>query len=230
MKKILALIALVLTIVSSYGQTNTEVLRNQPYVYSVTPGSASYNFHWSATGGTSTVIITVNNDSVNITWDGTLNSINTLSVYAEDKVSLCKGNIKSKQFKIVNALSYNGSVGSFANSCPKTATNPTGGNDASFLITVTATPAVTGTETVTVQYTIQGEGTGTATFAAGLSSETVYLNSKNYSNTTGSDIVKTVEITGLQISGRDAVSYPVGARPQGTFTISASPEISEIQF
>jgi hypothetical protein len=116
----------------SDAQTPVTVLQGSTHTYSVTPvpDGATYEYHWSVSGGTSSIPGNTSTTG-NIVWDGATGQY-TLSVYVENPATGCAGNNK---VLVINVVALGITLVGPANPvCPHT-DNQTG----DFIVTVNYT-------------------------------------------------------------------------------------------
>lgn len=124
MKKLLFIFSLAVVInVLALNKVNAQtpsinVIQGTTHTYSVTPvpNGANYTYTWTVTGGTNSTFSTTNN-SGDIKWDGSVGQY-TMTVYATNPVTGCKGN---NQTLLVNIVAMGGfSLTGPTEVCPST--------------------------------------------------------------------------------------------------------------
>jgi len=124
MKKVLFIIFLTTLMMfaglnKAIAQAPITVIQGTTHSYTVTPlpNGATYEYHWSVTGGSSTAITSTTNNSGNILWDGPTGQY-TLKVYAVNPITGCAGN---NQTLVINVVAMGGfTLTGPADVCPHT--------------------------------------------------------------------------------------------------------------
>lgn len=124
MKKLIITITITAAILTTAfnkadAQVKVTVVQNSIHHYKVTPvpDGANYDYHWSVTGGTTTVLSgIVTNTTGDIKWDGIPGKY-TLGVYATNPLTGCSGFDKTIEVTIV-AMGEFAITGPTENVCP----------------------------------------------------------------------------------------------------------------
>jgi len=190
-----------------------QVTKGSTHKYSVTPlpGTATYEYHWSSNGGTSSTFGTAaaTND---IVWDGAAGAY-TITVYPVKPVSNCAGNNQTLAVTIVD-MSIAWSVTS-STQCPKT-DNQTG--DFSIIANYSGVSGAW-----SFKYSIDGATAQNVDVASGSTSTVSISGFANTSNT--ATATHTVQITSITTPDGYTVNYSGSEADAATrlYTVTIDP-------
>jgi hypothetical protein len=201
---------------------NSLVYKDSVYLYTAISKSNIKTYNWLVNG----VLDASKTNSIKVKWTGALNSIAALSVNAENAFG-CMGDNLTKTYLIVDKFPYTISIIESTNTVPKTNTNPTGGNSASFKVAISGT-TVAPTDSFTIWYSIDNVPQLPVSFAKGQAEGTVLLNNRDYENYTTGDITKKISIAYVEISSKDKLNFPVASMPSAVFKVYQSPKLRSI--
>lgn len=191
----IALFTSVLLFCTANLNAQIQVTKGSTHKYSVTPlpGTATYNYNWSVTGGTSSTFGTAaaSND---VLWDGAAGSY-TITVYPVKPVSNCAGNNQTLSVTIVDMNIVWSTTTS--TQCPKT-DNQTG----NFSITANYTGIV---GAWSFKYSIDGAADQNVSVASENTTAISIVGFTNASNTATAN--HTVRITSITTPDNYTVAY-----------------------
>jgi hypothetical protein len=198
-------------------QTSVTVIQGSTHTYSVTPvpDGSNYQYHWSISGGSSSIPGT-NSTTNNIVWDGVTGSY-ILTVYAVNPVTGCAGNNKTLT---INVVGVGITITGPAAACPKT-DNQSG----DFILTVNFTG--TGAWSFTIN-----DGASDKTYSVADGTSSYQITVPGYTNASSTATIDhTFRITSVTTTG-GTVSYDGSetnaAQHNATVTIQPTPATSGI--
>jgi hypothetical protein len=197
------------------GEANAQVqvTKGSTHTYSVTPlpGTATYNYNWSTTGGTSSSFGSAATTD-NIIWDGTAGTY-TITVYPVKPVSNCAGNNQTLAVTIVDMnIVWNATA---STQCPRT-DNQTG----DFSVDANYT-GISGAWSFS--YSIDGAAAQIVNVAAGNTQTVNITGFTNASNTATAD--HTIRITSITTPDNYTLNYTGSEGDAATrlYTVTVDP-------
>ncbi|MGC8825147.1 MAG: hypothetical protein ACP5PZ_11245 [Bacteroidales bacterium] len=232
MKKIIIVLLAIISVGVSAQQTTIDVQRNSTHKFSVSVSNGvlvnANGYTWSADTALGANFTSTNTDTTSVTFTGAVNNTGNISVYATSASNSCSGNSQTRKFRIVKQLAVSAKLDSLSDICPKTTSNPSGGDIPSFSINfvdVSNNPVNVSGFSYQIVDPFNNVGTPVNVSVSNLSTYNLDINTAYDNTQTGTYTIRIVSITPFV---GNMVYYPdaSGNYPQTTFNVNLAPELT----